>query len=126
MLQLISLKSCVAILQYRTDHSLSIKDWNPDTLKTSHFRYMKCTVSAVYADSPGMLEYLLGERPKARIIHILSHEKKPGGIQILDEDGTPYRDDFGLSVFLHREIDWFGTMTDLDERFEETNLLPFD
>jgi hypothetical protein len=87
---------------------------------------MKCTVPAIYGGSIGMLEYLLGERPKARIVHILSHDKKPGGLQILEEDGTLFQDDFGLHVFLHREIDWFGTMTDLDERFEDTNLLPFE
>lgn len=126
MLQLISLKSCVATLQYRTDHNLTIKDWDPTTWRTSHFRYLNCTVSAVYSNSPGFLEYLLGDRPKARIIHILSHEKKLGSIQVLNEDGTELIDDFGLPVYMGRIIDWFGELTDIDERFEDnTNILPF-
>lgn len=69
---------------------------------------------------------LLKDRPRAHIIHILSHDQRRGFYQIFNEDKTPYLDDFGCQVYIAREVDWDGTLPDIDERFEGTGLLPFD
>lgn len=87
---------------------------------------MNFTVPALYGGSPAYLEKLLKDRPKAQIIHILSHDARQGFHQVFNEDGTPYLDDFGCQVYLARDVDWFGDMPDIDERFEGSGLLPFD
>lgn len=122
MLKLIALKSCIATLQYQTDHTLSILDWDQSTQKISPFRYMNFTVSAIHNDV-AFLEGLLLKRPKARIVHILSHEQRKGFHLITESDGEPHIDDFGLEVYIAQEVDWFGEIADIDERFE--NALPF-
>jgi hypothetical protein len=101
-------------------------DWNPDTKKISPFRHMNFSVPALYGGSPGFLEKLLKDKPKAKIIHIVSHEQRRGFHQIFNEDGTPLLDEFGCQVYLAREVDWQGDLPDIDERFEGTGLLPFD
>ena len=125
MLKLIALKSCIATLQFQTNHTLSVADWNPDTQTISPFRYMRFQVSALY-NSPQFLESILKDKPNARIIHILSHDKRNGFFQVFNEDKTPFLDDFGCQVYLAREVDWQGDLPDIDERFEGTGFLPFD
>src|SRR5438270_371601 len=122
MLKLISLKSCVATLQFQTNHTLSILDYNPDTRTSSPFRYMNFSVPALYADHH-YIEKLLTGRPKARIIHILTHDQRRGFYPVFESDGGEYIDDFGYQLYIGREVDWFGELTDIDERFE--GVLPF-
>lgn len=125
MLKLISLKNCVATLQFQVSHTLSMMDYDPETLKISPFRYMNFTVPALYANSPATLEDSLLKRPDASIIHILSHEQRPGFHLIVNEDGSQYIDDFGLEVYIAKDVDWFGDLTDIDEREQDAYQLPF-
>jgi hypothetical protein len=69
------------------------------------------------------LENLLLKRPKARIVRILSHDKREGFRMIVNQDNSRYLDDFGLEVYISQEIDWTGELADIDERFED--VLPF-
>lgn len=85
---------------------------------------MRFTVPAIYAGSVGFLENLLEENPKASIIHVLTHEKRPGFFPIEEENGELYVDEFGMNVYIGKEVDWNGGLTDLDERFDERRL-PF-
>ena len=97
-------------------------DWDETTLKISPFRYMRFTISALYNDKD-FLERLLLQRPKARIVRILSHDQRKGFHLIVEENGDQYLDDFGLEVYIAQEVDWFGEIADLDERLE--GALPF-
>ncbi len=121
MLKLISLSSCIATLQFQTSHTLSTRDYNTNTKTLSPFREMRFSVSALLADF-NYLESLLVQRPNARIVHILSHEQRPG-FEPVFEDGEPMKDEFGYEVYIGKEVDWFGQLTDMDERYESP--LPF-
>lgn len=121
MLKLISLRSCIATLQFQTSHTLSIRDYNSSTRTLSPFRDMQFSVSALQANYQ-FLERLLEDRPNARIIHVLSHEQRRGFVPVF-EDGEPYVDEFGYNVYLGKDVDWFGQLTDIDERYESP--LPF-
>lgn len=100
-------------------------DWDRTTRKISHFRYMDFNVSAVYMNAPDKLEEILSDKPNAKIIHILTHEPRKGFCQVLNEDGSPYLDDFGLEVYMAKIVDWEGEMDDIDEREQERYSLPF-
>jgi hypothetical protein len=100
-------------------------DYDPSTLKISPFRYMKFTVPAMYMNSPEVLERSLLKRPGASIIHILSHEQRPGFHLVVNEDGSQYTDDFGLEVYIAKDIDWTGDLRDIDEREQDVHQLPF-
>lgn len=86
---------------------------------------MKFSVSALYADYK-FLEKLLLDRPNARIIHVLTDEPKgrKGFVPVFEPDGSPHIDEFGYHLHIGKEVDWQGTMTDIDERYED-NQLPF-
>lgn len=83
---------------------------------------MQFSVSALQANH-AFLEKLLEERPKARIIHVLTHDQRKGFSPIFEKDGELYVDEFGYNVYIGKCVDWFGQMTDIDERYEGT--LPF-
>lgn len=91
----------------------------------SRFREMRFSVSALHSDYK-FLERSLLERPNARIIHILTDEPKgrKGFVPVFESDGSPFIDEFGYQLYIGKEVDWQGTMTDIDERYEE-NQLPF-
>lgn len=86
---------------------------------------MDFTVPAIYKDSIEFLEKLLADRPKARIVHILSHEQRSGFHLVVNEDGSQYTDDFGMEVYIAKTVDWQGGMNDIDEREQEKYMLPF-
>ena len=97
-------------------------DWDQTSQTISPFRYARCSISAVY-NNVETLENLLLKRPKARIVRILSHDKREGFRMIVNQDNSRYLDDFGLEVYISQEIDWTGELADIDERFED--VLPF-
>ena len=97
-------------------------DWDPVTATLSHSREISYQISALYNDRE-MLKSVLGQRPEAQIIRILTHDAKGSMIFI---DGVPYIDEFGMHVYSISIVDWDGELTDIDERFAGTPYTPND
>lgn len=84
---------------------------------------MVFTVPAIYMNAHTELERILLKKPNARIIHVLSHDQRPGFHLVVDKDAGRHIDEFGMEVYQAKEVDWEGILTDIDERFESP--LPF-
>lgn len=99
-------------------------DWDKTTQILSHFRELRYTVSAIYAREE-FLQKLLGQRPEAQIIRVISHDPR-GGFEPIVLNGIPFIDEFGCQLYICSLVDWEGELTDLDERFIGTNLTAND
>lgn len=100
---------------------MSVLDWDIVKSQTiSPFRFMDFQIPAVLATEAD-INALLAESPKAQIVRELSHEGREEN-KVRHTDGTQYLDEFGLPVYLISFIDWEGTLSDMDLRYENTNL----